>query len=91
MASVLAGIHYGLSNKCEPGPFIDEGTFMGEEEITLATNWPQALDTFAASEVLPDYFGKDYCAVFHAVRRDECNKFNAVISDVDYQWYLRSI
>jgi glutamine synthetase len=91
MASVLAGIHYGLSNECDPGPFIDEGTFMGEEEITLATNWPQALDTFAASEVLPEYFGKHYCSVFHTVRRDECNKFNAVISDVDYQWYLRSI
>jgi len=91
MACILAGIHHGITRQCEPGPFIDEGTILDKEEITLATNWPQALDNFAASKILPSYFGADYCKVFEAVRRDECGQFNAVISDVDYQWYLRSV
>ena len=91
VASILAGIHYGLTNKCDPGPFIDEGTLMEGEEITLAQNWPQALATFEASKIMPQYLGEEYFRLFSQTRRDEYNQFNAVISNVDYEWYLRSI
>ncbi|MEP5766184.1 MAG: glutamine synthetase family protein [Halieaceae bacterium] len=91
LASVLAGIHYGITEQCDPGPFIDEGTLMEDEQITLATNWPRALDNFAASERLPLYFGEQYCKLFETIRRDEYNQFNAVVSNVDYEWYLRSV
>lgn len=91
LAAVLAGVHYGLENRCEPGPFISESEVLGEEEITLARNWPQALDRFAASRALPRYLGEEYCRIFEATRRDECEQFNAVISNVDYEWYLRAV
>ena len=64
---------------------------MGDEEITLPTNWPQALDIFERGTLLPQYLGEEYCKLFAAVRRDEYNKFNAVVSNVDYEWYLRSV
>ena len=91
MACVLAGIHHGITNKIEPGPFIEEGTIIEHEEITLPRNWPQALDVFAASKTMPRYLGEEYCRIFEAVRRDEYEQFNAVISNVDYEWYLRTV
>ena len=91
MACVLAGIHHGITNRIEPGPFIEEGTIIEHEEITLPRNWPQALDVFAASKVMPGYLGEEYCRIFEAVRRDEYEQFNAVISNVDYEWYLRTV
>jgi glutamine synthetase len=91
LASILAGIHHGLTRKCDPGPFVEEGTFLEDEEITLATNWPRALDNFESSATVAHYFGEHYRKLFATIHRDECKQFNAVISDVDYQWYLRSI
>jgi len=91
MATILAGVHHGLENQCEPGPFIAEGTFMEGEEITLPTDWSRALDIFDAGTILPRYLGEEYCRLFSIVRRDEYNQFNAVVSSTDYEWYLRSI
>ena len=91
LACVLAGIHHGLTNNCEPGPFVAEGTLLEGEEITLPTSWPGALDTFEEGENLPPYLGEEFCKLFAIIRRDEYNKFNSVVSNVDYEWYLRSV
>jgi len=91
MAAMLAGIHYGIKNKCEPSPMLAEGTMVDEQEITLPINWNAALDRFKDSEILPGYFGKEFCRVFEICRRSECEQFNAQISNLDYEWYLRSV
>lgn len=91
LASVLAGIHYGLENRSEPGPFIGEGSRIEQEEITLPRDWSQALDMFSSSRNLPRYLGEEYFRVFGTTRRDECEQFNSVISNVDYEWYLRTV
>lgn len=91
LACVLAGIHHGLEKKIEPGPFIAEGETIEQEEITLPRNWPQALDRFSASEILPRYLGTEYCRIFEAIRRDEYEQFNASITNMDYEWYLRPV
>lgn len=91
MAAVLAGIHYGLVNHCEPGTRVAEGEFLEDEEITLATDWPRALDNWKASEVVPTYFGEHFAELFEMTRRDEYEQFQSVISNVDYEWYLRSV
>jgi len=91
LACVLAGIHHGLENRIEPGPFIEEGEKLEQEEITLPRNWPQALDRFAASKLLPRYLGKEYCRIFEATRRDEYEQFSSVITNLDYEWYLRTV
>jgi len=91
LACVLAGIHYGLENRCEPGPFVEEGQRLEHEEITLPRNWPQALDRFAASKVLPGYLGEEYCRIFEVTRRDEYEQFSSVITNLDYEWYLRTV
>ena len=91
MAAVLAGIHHGLVNECEPGTYVAEAETIENEEITLATSWTTALDNFDKSKVLHPYLGEDYCSIFSQVRRDEYNQFNAMVSNVDYEWYLRSV
>ena len=91
MAAVLAGIHHGISNKCEPTEMIAEGTMLEEQEVALPIRWEAALDRFKKSEVLPEYFGEEFCRVFEIIRRSECDQFHAQISNLDYEWYLRSV
>ncbi len=91
MAAIVAGIHYGLTNQCDPGPMIPEGHEIEEEQITLPREWSAALDKFDASTVMPVYLGKEYCKFFSSVRRCECDEFNRQVPDLDYQWYMRAV
>lgn len=91
VASVLAGIHHGLSQQCDPGPYVPEGTRIEEEEITLPTEWGAALQVFENAAILPTYLGANYARLFAAVRRDEYNQFQAAVSNLDYEWYLRAV
>ncbi len=91
MAALLAGIHYGISNKLEPTEMISEGTIMEEEEITLPIRWEAALQRFRDSQILPAYLGEEFCKIFEIARRNESDRFHAQISNLDYEWYLRSV
>jgi glutamine synthetase len=90
MAAIVAGVHHGISQGCDPGVMITEGEEI-EEEITLPRWWPMALDEFDSSAVLPQYLGEEYCRLFGTVRRGECEEFMAQVSNIDYNWYLRSM
>jgi len=91
MAAVLAGIHYGIENRCEPTKMIPEKTKIERQEISLPVRWEAALDRFKDSKILNDYFGREFCQVFELARRNECNQFHEQVSNVDYEWYLRSV
>ncbi|NKB36451.1 MAG: glutamine synthetase [Gammaproteobacteria bacterium] len=91
MACILAGIHYGITNKCEPTEMVAEGTMVDDQEITLPIRWEAALDRFKSSEILPTYLGEEFCRIFEIARRSECDQFQAQISNLDYEWYLRSV
>ena len=90
MAAIVAGVHHGISQGCDPGIMITEGEEI-EEEITLPRWWPMALDEFDSSAVLPQYLGQEYCRLFGTVRRGECEEFMTQVSNIDYNWYLRSM
>jgi len=91
MAAILAGMHYGIVNRCRPGEMIAEGTMLEEQEVSLPMRWDAALDRFRASEIFPAYFGEEFCRIYEASRRCESNKFHAQVSNLDYEWYLRSV
>ena len=91
MAAIAAGVHHGIANECDPGEMIAEGTKIQDEIITLPRTWSVALDKFEASTVLPKYLGKEYCELFAQMRRSECEEFSAQVSNIDYEWYLRSV
>jgi glutamine synthetase len=90
VAAVVAGLHHGIANRCEPGPPVQAGEVI-EERITLPLRWEAAHDAFEAGEILPRYFGAKYHRLFAACRREECERFHAQISDRDYEWYLRAV
>ena len=90
MAAVAAGIHYGITQQCDPGQMIKEGVEM-EHDFTLPRTWDKAIDVFESSDKLSNYLGAEYCLIYNAVRRSEFDMFAAKVSNVDYEWYLRSI
>jgi glutamine synthetase len=90
MAALVAGVHHGISQGCDPGEMVPEGLDL-EAEITLPKVWSLALDEFDSSAVLPQYLGEDCCRLFGTIRRGECEQFAGQVSNIDYDWYLRSM
>jgi glutamine synthetase len=90
-AAVLAGIHHGITHRCEPGPMIAEGTQLSGRDISLPNRWEQALAAFDRSTVIPAYLGEDYSSAFSSMRWAECEAFHSCISNLDYEWYLRAV
>jgi glutamine synthetase len=89
-AAVLAGIHHGISGRIDPGPPVI-GDGHRQFERTLAESWQDALSAFDAARLLPGYLGTEFCRVQSACRRAERRKFDAVVSPLEYEWYLRTI
>lgn len=90
VAAVLAGLHYGIENRVDPGRMVREREEV-TEQVTLPVRWPLALDAFDSGKVLRRYLGEDYCSLFLACRREEEERFQAQVSDHDYEWYLRAV
>ena len=89
-SAILAGVHYGLKNKCDPGRMVEEG-----EVITLKrkipNRWDTAIDLFSRSKILPKYLGEEYCRIYAAHRRDESRRFHNIVSNADFDWYMRAV
>jgi glutamine synthetase len=65
------------------------------EVITLTRKiphrWDAAIDRFSRSKILPQYLGEEFCRLFVINRRDESRKFHNVVSNTDFDWYLRAV
>ena len=70
---------------------VDEYQEIEEEIITLPRQWPIALDKFQTDTILKDYLGKEFCDLFVEIRRSEWEEFSKRVSNIDYEWYLRSV
>ena len=90
VASILAGIHHGITHQSDPGKMVQQGELI-EPVVTLPVRWPTALDTFDAGTILPGYLGEEYHKLFSRCRREEEGNFNAEIPAKDYEWYLRAV
>jgi glutamine synthetase len=89
LAALLAAVHHGLSQKLDPGAPVS-GDGYSEPGERIPTNWFAAVDRFAASDLLKDYLGERFVGTYTTVKRTEQERFQAVITDVDYDWYLRA-
>lgn len=89
-AAIMAGLHHGITERCEPGPMVKARQVI-EETVNLPVRWPLALDAFDAGTVLREYLGARFCEIFSACRREEEERFHAQITDRDYEWYLRGV
>ncbi|MEX0605823.1 MAG: glutamine synthetase family protein [Marinobacter sp.] len=90
MAAVLAGIHYGISNRIEPTP-MTVGNAHEQHEAILVNNLRDALRGLTQSPVMNDYLGTRFLDVFAACKEHELTEFEMTISDLEYLWYLHTV
>jgi glutamine synthetase len=92
LAALLAGVHHGLTGRIDPGPPVvgDGYAAAAASGERLPTTWSAALDAFEASAVMRDYLGERFVAMFAKVKRIEQDRFNEVVSPLDYDWYLKN-
>ena len=91
LATVLAGIHYGLEKRLMPGDPVPREADLSADETTLPTRLDAAIALFADSDVLPTYLGPEFTTIYAAIRQGESNAYHAQVPDVDYAWYLRAL
>ena len=87
-ALVLGGMLHGIHNQLDPGPPVQGNGYAQSQQGTLPTQWHAALETAASSVFLRDTLGSGFLDVFLAIKRQEAEKFGALVSDRDYEWYL---
>ena len=91
LAALLAAVHYGITNKVDPGPaIVGDGYAQAEGGEKIPTNWFAATDRFAESAILKDYLGERFVRMYSIVKRVEQDRFQSMIPDIDYDWYLRA-
>jgi glutamine synthetase len=87
LAWVLAGMLHGLENRLEP-PAVLTGNAYLQEGDPLPTNWPAAVDRFAASEFSRTVLGDKFVNLYTAVKRAEMEEFHSHITPLEIARYL---
>src|SRR5882672_7137330 len=90
VATVLGAAAHGLRERLDPGAPVEGNGYASTAERTLPRTWREALDLAARSQFLEETLGKDFLKVFLAIKEQECARFSAEVSELDYAWYLRS-
>jgi glutamine synthetase len=87
-AVVLAGMLHGIEHRLDPGAPVEGNGYAQAAAGGLPLTWHAALERAAGSAFLADALGAGFLDVFLAVKRRECAKFAALVTDRDYEWYL---
>ena len=90
IAAVLAGAFHGIENAIDPGEAVD-GNAIPDDALRLAVSWDDALDAFEASDFIGEFFGERYRTLLAASKRQEKQKFESIITTLEYETYLRDI
>ena len=90
LAAVLAGAWHGIEHEIEPAPPVTGNAF-AKCKPTLPVTWDGAIAAFDCGTIVPELLGRDFCRVFSAVRTRERERFNAYVTPLEYEWYLRSL
>jgi len=87
LASVLAGVHYGLEHKRDPGPAAT-GNVSREPDPAIALNIDDALTRLFQAKNLASYLGPELISLYRETKRVEAVRFRKIISAAEYDWYL---
>ena len=90
VASILAGIHYGITHKIEP-PKISTGDAIAKNKPSLPMTWVESLDAFLKSKIIKEYFGKEFCHVYYQTKYKEMQIFDSHVTPLELDWYLRTV
>lgn len=87
LAGVLAGAHYGLTQKLDPGAPA-EGNVSREPDSALPFTIDNALAKLEAASILPSYLGEETLALYRETKRIEAQRLRRIIPAAEYDWYL---
>jgi glutamine synthetase len=90
-AVVLAGMLHGIEQRIDPGPPVDGNGYAQAQPGDLPRHWPDALERAARSTFLAEALGPELLRIFLAIKQQECERFGALVSDRDYEWYLDTV
>ena len=97
---MLAGIHHGLSRGEEPPPPLDGNAYRPSAAVdseavlpssssSLPRHWPLALERFARSPFAAEYLGRPFTRLYETVRQGELDDFQAQVSPLEIERWLR--
>ncbi|MFT5482109.1 MAG: glutamine synthetase [Halieaceae bacterium] len=84
IAAILAGMLHGIENKLDAPPAV-EGSAYDQFPPTLPSHWPDALDKFSKSAFVEEYFSSDFRAVYTALKQQEQDEFDRVVTPLEYE------
>jgi glutamine synthetase len=87
-ALVLGGLLHGIERGLDPGAPVTGNGYEQGTRGELPTQWHVALERAAASAFVRETLGAAFLDAFLAIKQQECEKFGALVSDRDYEWYL---
>ena len=87
LASVLAGVHHGITNKIQPNEPTNENA-SDNVDPTLPMSWESALECTQSSELMIDYFTKECVDLYCETKRGEMKALMDYVSPREYEWYL---
>jgi glutamine synthetase len=89
-AAVLSAAAAGIERALDPGPPVEGNGYAQAGDRALPGSWREALAVAEDSAFLRDALGAEFMKIFLAIKRQECARFSAEVSELDYAWYLRS-
>jgi glutamine synthetase len=91
IAAILAALYDGLIHARTPSHAAQGDASLQESASALPLTWVHALDAFANSSFYREAFGAAFHANYLAIKRSECTRFNAQVSNIDHLWYSRLV
>ncbi|QRM57355.1 glutamine synthetase family protein [Sinorhizobium sp. BG8] len=88
-ATVLAGIHRGISSKSDPGP--EARSYRPGASDELPPDWRSAISAASSSAFLRDALGERLHHVFLALKRAEYRRFAAEVTALERKIYGESV
>jgi glutamine synthetase len=90
MAAILAGMHHGITEDCDPGsPIVGNG--YEKRAKYIPGNWYEAIDAFWRAPILKEYFGKEFVDTYCTLKEVEADRFYSEPIKRDFDWYLRTV
>jgi glutamine synthetase len=91
LACVLAGVHYGLKHKLDPGEPIEGNGYEQHKGLIVPRSMISALDHFINGKIMRDYLGDEFVDVFDVCRRAEYDEFFSEVTPLEHRWYLDAV
>ena len=73
----------------DPGPAV-QGNGYEQIKETVPINWYAAMDRTENSAFLKDYLGERFMEIFCAIKRTEQDRFFSQVTELDFDWYMRT-